>query len=43
VDGMREIMLQGKNLAEVGFQCGVLMLFAVITTLLASLTVPKRR
>jgi len=43
VDGMREIMLQGKNLAEVGFQRGVLILFAVITTALAALTVPKRR
>ena len=41
VDGLREIMLYGKSLLDVGFDLLVLIGFAVITSLLAALTLRR--
>jgi ABC-2 type transport system permease protein len=41
VDGLRQIMLYGKTLADVGFDLLVLVAFAVITVLLAAVTLRR--
>lgn len=41
VDGLRDIMLAGKNLLDVGFELSVLIGFAVIISIMAALTVRR--
>jgi ABC-2 type transport system permease protein len=41
VDGLRDIMLYGKNLIDVGFDLLILAGFAILTSILASLTLRK--
>jgi ABC-2 type transport system permease protein len=41
VDGLRDIMLAGKNLLDVGFDLAVLIGFAIITSILAALTLRR--
>jgi len=41
VDGLRDIMLAGKNLLDVGFELSVLIGFAVIVSILAALTLRR--
>ncbi len=41
VDGLREIMLKGKSLLDVGFDLAVLVGFAIITSILAALTLRR--
>ena len=41
VDGLREIMLAGKNLLDVGFELAVLVGFVVLTSILAALTLRR--
>ncbi len=42
VDGLRDIMLYGFSLADVWVELAVLLGFAVLTSILASLTLRKR-
>jgi ABC-2 type transport system permease protein len=42
VDGLRDIMLYGYNLADVWVDLAVLLGFAVLTSVLASLTLRKK-
>jgi ABC-2 type transport system permease protein len=41
VEGLRDIMLNGKNLLEVGFDLGILVGFAVVMSAAASLTLRR--
>jgi ABC-2 type transport system permease protein len=41
IDGLNDIMLQGKNLLEVGFELAVLTGFAVVTSVLAAITLRR--
>ena len=41
VDGLRDIMLSGKNLVDVGFELLVLVGFTVVTSVLATLTLRR--
>jgi ABC-2 type transport system permease protein len=41
VKGLRDIMLSGKGLWDVGLDFGVLVGFTVLTTILASLTLRR--
>ena len=41
VDGLRQIMLNGKSLLDVGFDLGVLVGFAVIISILAAITLRR--
>jgi len=41
VDGIREIMLQGQGLLDVGYEIGILAAFAVIISALAALTLRR--
>jgi ABC-2 type transport system permease protein len=41
VKGLRDIMLYGKGLLDVGVDLGVLIGFTILTTILASLTLRK--
>lgn len=41
VDGLQQIMLRGKSLLDVGFDLLVLVAFAVVTSLLAALTLRR--
>jgi len=41
VEGLRDIMLQGKNLLEVGFQLIILLAFAVGITIITAITVRR--
>ena len=41
VDGLRQIMLYGKSLLDVGFDLLVLVAFAIITSILAALTLRR--
>jgi ABC-2 type transport system permease protein len=41
VDGLRDIMLSGKNLLDVGFDLAVLVGFAILTSILAALTLRR--
>ena len=41
VDGLREIMLFGKNLIDVSFELAVLVSFAAITSILAAITLRR--
>jgi ABC-2 type transport system permease protein len=41
VDGLREIMLNGRNLLEAGFDLGILVGFAVVMSVVASLTLKR--
>ena len=41
VDGLREIMLNGKSLIDVGFDLLVLIAFAIVASLLAALTLRR--
>ncbi len=41
VDGLRDIMLAGKNLIDVGFELSVLIGFAIIMSILATLTLRR--
>jgi len=41
VDGLRDIMLAGQNLLDVGFELSVLIGFAVLTSILAALTLRR--
>jgi ABC-2 type transport system permease protein len=41
VDGLRDIMLSGRNLLEVGFDLGILVGFAVVMSVVASLTLKR--
>jgi len=41
VDGLRDIMLWGKSLSDVGFELGILVAFAVATSILAALTLRR--
>ncbi len=41
VDGLREIMLQGKSLIEVGFDLGILVAFAVGISLITAFTLKR--
>ena len=41
VDGLRQIMLYGKNLGDVGFDLAVLVAFAAVVSILAALTLRR--
>ncbi len=41
VDGLRDIMLRGQNLLEVGFKLGILVGFAIVMSVVASLTLKR--
>ena len=41
VDGLRDIMLGGKNLIDVGIELAVLVGFAVVTSILAAITLKR--
>jgi ABC-2 type transport system permease protein len=41
IDGLNDIMLQGKNLLDVGFELAVLAGFAVVTSILAAITLRR--
>ncbi len=41
VEGLRDIMLAGKNLLDVGLELGILAGFAVLTSILAALTLRR--
>lgn len=41
VDGLRDIMLSGKNLIDVAFELAVLVGFAVVTSVLAAITLRR--
>ena len=41
VDGLRNIMLSGKNLMDLGFELGVLVGFAVLMSIIAAVTVRR--
>ena len=41
VDGLRDIMLAGKSLIDVGFELGVLVGFAVVISILAAITLRR--
>ncbi len=41
VDGLRDIMLAGKNLLDVGFELAVLVGFAVVISVLAAITLKR--
>ena len=41
VDGLREIMLSGANLIDVGFELGMLVGFMVSVSILAALTLRR--
>jgi len=41
VDGLRDIMLAGKNLLDVGFELAVLAGFTVVTSILAAITLRR--
>ncbi len=41
VDGLRDIMLLGKSLADVAFEMLVLVGFAVVTSILAAFTLRR--
>jgi ABC-2 type transport system permease protein len=41
VDGLRDIMLSGKNLLDVGFELAVLAGFTVVTSILAAITLRR--
>jgi len=41
VDGLRDIMLAGKSLLDVGFELSVLVGFAVVTSILAAITLRR--
>ncbi|MEA1958473.1 MAG: ABC transporter permease [Chloroflexota bacterium] len=41
VDGMREIMIQGQSLLDVGFEIGILTAFAVAMSILAALSLRR--
>ena len=41
VDGLRDIMLAGKNLLDVGFELAVLAGFTVVTSILAAITLKR--
>ena len=41
VDGLRDIMLAGKNLLDVGFELAVLVGFAVVISILAAITLRR--
>jgi len=41
IDGLNDIMLQGKNLLDVGFELAMLAGFAVVTSILAAITLRR--
>jgi ABC-2 type transport system permease protein len=41
VDGLRNIMLSGKNLMDVGFELGVLVGFAILISIIAAVTLKR--
>ncbi len=41
VDGLRDIMLSGQNLIDVGVELAVLVVFAVLISVLATITLRR--